>query len=105
MCICWVGGSAVAVAALRLLGGVLAEMARGRAVSVVPLDAEIGTQQAADMLNVSRPFLAGLLENRSRVEPKPLGEPPERAANNLVYALFCCLFTASNHGQTPAITW
>ena len=52
----------IPAAALQLLGDVLAEMARGRAVSVVPLDTEITTQQAADMLNVSLPFLVGLLE-------------------------------------------
>src|SRR6266478_1758319 len=39
--------------ALRLLGNVLAEMARGRSVSLIPLDTEITTQQAADLLNVS----------------------------------------------------
>lgn len=48
--------------ALRLLLDVLTEIGQGNAVSIIPIHAELTTQETADVLNVSRPFLIQLLE-------------------------------------------
>jgi excisionase family DNA binding protein len=52
----------IPVTAFRLLNGILIEMAKGNAVTLIPVHAELTTQQAAQILNVSRPFLIEQLE-------------------------------------------
>ncbi|RYZ89135.1 MAG: DNA-binding protein [Proteobacteria bacterium] len=49
--------------ALRMLNEILIQMAAGNAISVLPQKCELTTMQAAQMLNVSRPYLIGLLES------------------------------------------
>ena len=49
-------------AATRLIAHLLTEMAQGNAVTIIPIHAYLTTQEAADYLNVSRPYLIGLLE-------------------------------------------
>lgn len=47
---------------LQILLEVLSETSKGNAISLVPHHHELSTQEAANLLNVSRPFLVGLLE-------------------------------------------
>lgn len=57
------GGEVVALppALARIMAAALAEVADGHAVEVRAVREDLSTQQAADLLGVSRPFLVGLL--------------------------------------------
>jgi len=63
---------AIPRSAARLLAHILTEMSYGNAVTIIPVHAEMTTQEAADFLNVSRPHLVSLLE-RDEMEYHKVG--------------------------------
>jgi excisionase family DNA binding protein len=48
----------------RLFQQLLVDLAQNRAVSIIPVDHELTSHQAAELLNVSRPYLISLLDQR-----------------------------------------
>lgn len=63
----------VPAAAVQVLAEALARMAEGQPVTLVPLQAELSTQQAAELMGVSRPYFVKLLE-QGRIPFRKVGE-------------------------------
>ncbi|WP_336883242.1 helix-turn-helix domain-containing protein [Rhodococcus globerulus] len=70
-------------AAFELIRDVLANMAAGQGVTVVPAHAELTTQQAAQMLNVSRPHIIKLLDE-GRIEFRLVGRHRRILTSSLI---------------------
>lgn len=71
--------------AIRLLMNILEEMAAGHSVQVTSIQNELTTQEAAELLNVSRPYLVSLLE-QNKIPHRKVGTKRRiRAEDVLAY--------------------
>lgn len=62
----------IPVPAFELLKAILGQMAAGQAFTLIPVDKELSTQQAADILNVSRPYLSKIVD-RDEIPHRKVG--------------------------------
>lgn len=69
--------------AVKLLKEILNCMALGKAITLIPFDAELSTQQAADMLGASRPYVVKLLEE-GKIPYRKIGTHRRIAAEDLM---------------------
>jgi excisionase family DNA binding protein len=84
--------------AFSLLLDILENMAEGKSVTLIPSDTQVSTQQAADLLSVSRPHLVKLLEEgkipfkkvgtHRRIEWKDILEYEEKLKKNRKQQLY-----------------
>ena len=74
---------AIPPGALRLFIDVLTHLGQGRAVALGHQRAELTTQEAADYLNVSRPYVVGLIES-NRLPARKVGTHRRVAFEDLI---------------------
>ncbi|SOC03609.1 excisionase family DNA binding protein [Rhodobacter sp. JA431] len=83
--------------AVAMFHAVLEAMANRTPISLIPHDAELSTQQAADFLNVSRPFLVRQLDAGALPYRKVGAHRRVRFADLVTYERDC------RHAQTQAL--
>jgi len=69
--------------AIRLFMDVLTQLGQGRSVTILPEKVELTTQEVADYLNVSRPFVVKLIESK-RLPARLVGTRRRVAFEDLV---------------------
>ncbi|MEZ2440363.1 helix-turn-helix domain-containing protein [Chitinophaga sp. RCC_12] len=74
---------AIPAKAFKLLYTILDNMADGKSITLLPSDAEISTQQAADILNVSRPHVVSLL-NKGEIPFTKVGTHRRILLNDII---------------------
>ncbi len=74
---------AIPPGAVRVFVDVLTQLGQGRPAMLLPQRAELTTQEAADYLNVSRPYVVGLIE-QNKLPARKVGTRRRIAFDDLV---------------------